>query len=67
MARRKRNQTTENQGAQSTLPPAVDERLDVPMLETWLWDAACAIRGATDAPKFKGVPNLGERERPAQL
>ncbi|MFY9227465.1 MAG: N-6 DNA methylase [Blastocatellia bacterium] len=22
-------------------------------LETWLWDAACAIRGATDAPKFK--------------
>jgi hypothetical protein len=23
------------------------------MLETWLWDAACAIRGATDAPKFK--------------
>jgi len=23
------------------------------MLETWLWDAACAIRGSTDAPKFK--------------
>jgi hypothetical protein len=46
VARRKRNQTTENQGAQSTLPPAADERLDVPMLETWLWDAACAIRGA---------------------
>ncbi len=22
-------------------------------LETWLWDAACAIRGAQDAPKFK--------------
>jgi type I restriction enzyme M protein len=22
-------------------------------LETWLWDAACAIRGAADAPKFK--------------
>lgn len=53
MARRKRNPITENQGSQSTLPPAVDERLDVPMLETWLWDAACAIRGATDAPKFK--------------
>ena len=33
--------------------PSADERLDVSMLETWLWDAACAIRGATDAPKFK--------------
>ena len=40
---------------QSSLPfmPADKEHLDVPMLETWLWDAACAIRGATDAPKFK--------------
>ena len=39
----------------STLPfmPADDEHLDVAALETWLWDAACAIRGATDAPKFK--------------
>ncbi|GGN06400.1 DNA methyltransferase [Thermus composti] len=27
--------------------------LDIPMLETWLWDAACAIRGPVDAPKFK--------------
>ncbi len=40
---------------QSALPivPSADERLDLPALETWLWDAACAIRGATDAPKFK--------------
>lgn len=39
----------------STLPfmPADGEHLDVAALETWLWDAACAIRGATDAPKFK--------------
>ena len=39
----------------STLPfmPADDEHLDMSTLETWLWDAACAIRGATDAPKFK--------------
>src|SRR5688572_3819600 len=22
-------------------------------LETWIWDAACSIRGAQDAPKFK--------------
>lgn len=41
--------------AQPPLPlaPAADEHLDVSTLETWLWDAACAIRGATDAPKFK--------------
>ncbi len=40
---------------QSTLPlsTAPDKHLDVSTLETWLWDAACAIRGATDAPKFK--------------
>jgi type I restriction enzyme M protein len=35
------------------MPPLADEHLDISMLETWLWDAACAIRGATDAPKFK--------------
>lgn len=33
--------------------PSDEEQLDVPALEQWLWDAACAIRGATDAPKFK--------------
>lgn len=40
---------------QSSLPfmPADKEHLDVPTLETWLWDAACAIRGTADAPKFK--------------
>jgi type I restriction enzyme M protein len=40
---------------QSSLPfmPSDKERLDVSTLETWLWDAACAIRGAADAPKFK--------------
>ncbi len=30
-----------------------EEHLDISTLETWLWDAACVIRGATDAPKFK--------------
>lgn len=29
------------------------EQLDISTLETWLWDAACVIRGTTDAPKFK--------------
>jgi type I restriction enzyme M protein len=27
--------------------------LDVSTLETWLWEAACQIRGPLDAPKFK--------------
>jgi hypothetical protein len=27
--------------------------LDAPALESWLWDAACTIRGPLDAPKFK--------------
>ena len=29
------------------------EQLNISTLETWLWEAACVIRGATDAPKFK--------------
>lgn len=35
--------------------PYAGERklMDVKTLETWLWDAACAIRGPVDAPKFK--------------
>jgi len=58
VARKKRNgqtQTPVNGVVQSSLPfmPSADERLDISTLETWLWDAACAIRGATDAPKFK--------------
>ncbi|HOJ34279.1 MAG TPA: class I SAM-dependent DNA methyltransferase [Candidatus Hydrogenedentes bacterium] len=27
--------------------------LDIQTLESWLWDAACVIRGPIDAPKFK--------------
>lgn len=27
--------------------------LDLPALETWLWEAACTIRGPVDAPKYK--------------
>ena len=40
---------------QTTIPfsPPDEEQLDISTLETWLWDAACVIRGATDAPKFK--------------
>lgn len=28
-------------------------KLTLSKMEQWLWDAACAIRGGTDAPKFK--------------
>jgi type I restriction enzyme M protein len=30
-----------------------EEQLNINGLEGWLWDAACSIRGAIDAPKFK--------------
>jgi type I restriction enzyme M protein len=30
-----------------------EKQLDVSALESWLWDAACQIRGPLDAPKFK--------------
>ena len=33
--------------------PAPIRKLDTSALESWLWDAACVIRGAVDAPKFK--------------
>jgi len=55
VARRKRNSNTNglNFAGQVAPSPVEDTHLDISMLETWLWDAACAIRGATDAPKFK--------------
>ena len=50
----KKNNSATN-GAQTTIafPGADEEHLDIAALETWLWDAACVIRGTTDAPKFK--------------
>jgi len=32
---------------------AEQKRLDLSTLESWLWEAACVIRGPVDAPKFK--------------
>jgi type I restriction enzyme M protein len=49
----RKKKAAEPQAATIALPALADEHLDVPALETWLWDAACAIRGAADAPKFK--------------
>lgn len=33
--------------------PEFKKTLDISTLESWLWDAACVIRGPIDAPKFK--------------
>ncbi|MBA7522368.1 Type I restriction enzyme EcoKI M protein [subsurface metagenome] len=30
-----------------------ENKLDINTLESWLWEAACKIRGAVDAPKYK--------------
>lgn len=30
-----------------------EQKLDISTLESWLWEAACKIRGPVDAPKFK--------------
>ena len=40
---------------QTTIPFSSpdQEPLNISTLETWLWEAACVIRGTTDAPKFK--------------
>jgi type I restriction enzyme M protein len=31
----------------------IDTNLDISTLESWLWEAACKIRGPVDAPKYK--------------
>ena len=48
------NNTTAD-ATQTTIPFSSpdQEQLNISTLETWLWDAACVIRGTTDAPKFK--------------
>ncbi|MFQ5865185.1 MAG: type I restriction-modification system subunit M N-terminal domain-containing protein, partial [bacterium] len=30
-----------------------NQKLDTKILENWLWEAACKIRGEIDAPKYK--------------
>jgi hypothetical protein len=39
--------------ASSNRKQATGRHLDVSALESWLWEAACVIRGPLDAPKFK--------------
>ena len=37
----------------SDRPYSVHSHLDISTLESWLWEAACKIRGPVDAPKYK--------------
>ncbi|MCI0579999.1 MAG: type I restriction-modification system subunit M [Chloroflexi bacterium] len=45
--------TNSSRSTTVAIKPTAAEQLDVTQLEQWLWDAACEIRGATDAPKYK--------------
>ncbi len=49
----RKKKAAEQRVATISLPALAEEHMDVSTLETWLWDAACAVRGAADAPKFK--------------
>lgn len=42
-----------SKGTKQTGRPVETNSLTINGLEGWLWDAACSIRGAVDAPKFK--------------
>jgi type I restriction enzyme M protein len=70
LARRPKNNNQQNIAhINQSIFISPDEHLDISMLETWSWDAACAIRGSTDAPKFKdfifkrNTPQLAARVR----
>jgi type I restriction enzyme M protein len=42
-----------NRQPELQFPKEKGRKLDVSALESWLWEAACVIRGPLDAPKFK--------------
>jgi type I restriction enzyme M protein len=42
-----------NRQPELNFPREKGRKLDVSGLESWLWEAACVIRGPLDAPKFK--------------
>lgn len=55
MARKKQNTYQAATAQQASLPLVLhaDDYLTIGALETWLWDAACVIRGAADPPSIK--------------
>ena len=42
----RKKKAPEKKVATISLPALAEEHMDVSTLETWLWDAACAVRGA---------------------
>src|SRR3970040_272531 len=48
-----KNNVPSSQDTASTSERKTNKHLDAPALKTWLWNAACTIRGPLDAPKFK--------------
>src|SRR2546423_6002297 len=48
----RRPKSSARQSSGSETAPKATKQLDK-SLESWIWDAACSIRGAKDAPKYK--------------
>ena len=57
MSKRKPGRPPGRRTSRSAEKPRADRKPPKPQpdksLETWIWDAACSIRGAKDAPKYK--------------
>ena len=55
MSQKKLDITQDKEGEQGRLIVKDEEKkkLDVSTMATWLWDAACVIRGEIDAPKYR--------------
>src|SRR5918996_612709 len=54
----RRRKTEQEKPAVSQTAPSKEPRINLnngkdKSLESWIWDAACSIRGAQEAPKFK--------------
>jgi len=55
MSQKKLGLTKDEEGKEGKLIVKDDEKkeLDISAMETWLWDAACVIRGEIDASKYR--------------
>jgi type I restriction enzyme M protein len=53
ITRRPRKRVAKPQVTTIALPAMAEEHLGILTLKQWLWDAACAIRGAAGTPNFK--------------
>src|SRR5436190_1663670 len=53
LTRKTRSMAKNGRQPEVSSPVARGHKLGVAALESWLWEAACVIRGPLDAPKFK--------------